>query len=63
MQDKALANITTVTKDSKCVSSGGVSVANGGFSARSFGGSGGSIRNSCNNDSTQTNANSGNNVE
>jgi hypothetical protein len=50
-------------QESKCVSSGGVSVANGGLVGVSLGGTGGSIRNSCNNDSTQTNANSGNNVK
>ena len=50
-------------QESKCVASGGVSVANGGALGLSFGGSGGHIRNSCNNHSTQTNANSGNNVE
>ena len=50
-------------RSSKCVASGGVSVANGGVLGLSFGGSGGHIRNSCNNHSTQTNANAGNNVE
>ena len=50
-------------QSSKCVASGGVSEQTVDSLQESFGGSGGSIRNSCNNDSTQTNANSGNNVE
>jgi Ni/Co efflux regulator RcnB len=60
--DQSISQNNSNKQSSKCVASGGVSVANGGLVGVSIGGTGGSIRNSCNNDSTQTNANSGNNV-
>jgi hypothetical protein len=61
--DQKITQNNKSEQKSKCVASGGVSVANGGALGLSFGGSGGHIRNSCNNHSTQTNANGGNNVD